>query len=518
SSSAEVAHTVQAQITATAGAHGQITPSGVLLYHSNDTPSFVFTADATYHVTSVTVDGAAAPLTSPYSFAPLAANHTIDVQFDVNPAVGAIASLASTTVKTGNAAGPVMKIRLTWDAVLAASSVEVYRAPYGNYPEYDDPPASGSVPTPPSYPPTAPWTLTGVQAPGEADTPPSRDFYYYVAFVTDGFGTRSAVSNLTAGSLSYALGDVSDGVTVGMGDNLVDTADLSLLGAHYGQDLSPGDPAGYLDVGPTTDFSVNARPTTDKRVDFEDLMMLAFNYGVVSGAPASATAVAAATDGFKLEVPSRVSAGDEVTVRVLASGTGRVRAISTRLAWAAGVVEPLGFSAGAFLTQQNGVAFSPRPGTVDVAVLGAARGGITGSGELVTVRFRVLAAGDPKFAIASADARDGRNQRIQIGTETQALVPQAPLVTRLAPAFPTPFSTSTSISFSLSQPGNVDLACYSVDGRRVQTLARGAYEPGEHRFTWDGRSADGQRLPAGVYYALLETPQGRFHSKLVIVR
>ena len=518
SESAGLAHAVQAQITATVGAHGQLVPSGVLLFNLNDTPSFAFTADATYHVLSVTVDGAAAPLTSPYTFAPLSANHTIDVQFEANPAVGAIASLASATVKTGNAAGPIMKIRLTWDAVAAGSTVEVYRAPYGNYPEYDDAPSPGSAPTAPAYPPTAPWALTGVHLSGETDTPPARDFYYYVAYVTDTYGTRSPVSNLTAGSMSYALGDVSDGITIGMGDNLVDTADLSLLGAHYGATLTPGDAVNYLDVGPTTDLSVDARPTTDNHVDFEDLMMFAFNYGVVSGEPVAAAEIAAALDGVTLERPSQVSPGAEVTVRLMASGTGNVRAISTTLSWAAGVVEPVGFTAGSFLTRQNGVALSPRAGTVDVAVLGAGARGITGTGELATFRFRVLAAGDPKFAIAGADARDGRNHRVQIATETQVIQPPVQLVTRLAPAYPTPFNMSTTISFSLAQQGFVELSCFSVDGRRVQTLARGVFEPGEHRFTWDGRGADGQRLAAGVYYALLETPQGRFNRKLVIVR
>ena len=39
-----------------------------VLVSRNATPAFVFAADAGYHVLSVTVDGAAAPLTSPYTF------------------------------------------------------------------------------------------------------------------------------------------------------------------------------------------------------------------------------------------------------------------------------------------------------------------------------------------------------------------------------------------------------------------------------------------------------------------
>ena len=51
----------------------------------------------------------------------------------------------------------------------------------------------------------------------------NRDFWYYVAFVTDGCGNVSAVSNRTNGTLNYHLGDVTNGFVAGTGNNLVDT-------------------------------------------------------------------------------------------------------------------------------------------------------------------------------------------------------------------------------------------------------------------------------------------------------
>ena len=188
---------VKAEIVATAGPNGLISPSGATLYSLDATPAYTFTANPGYHVSAVTVDGGAAPLTSPYTFAPVSSNHTIDVQFAVNPAVAAISTLASSTVRTGNGTSGRMRIALTWTPVPVGSTVEVYRAPYGNYPEYNGNPTPGSVPATPSYPPGAPWVLTSVTSPGGLDLPPTRDFYYHVAFVTDGFGTKSPVSNVT---------------------------------------------------------------------------------------------------------------------------------------------------------------------------------------------------------------------------------------------------------------------------------------------------------------------------------
>src|SRR5439155_3341470 len=94
----------------------------------------------------------------------------------------------------------------------------------------------------------------------------------------DACSTVSAVSNMTAGTLDYHLGDVSDGVTQGQGDNTVNTADASLLGAYYGASGAGLAGVEYLDVGPTTDFSTDARPTVDSIVDFEDLVMLSLNF------------------------------------------------------------------------------------------------------------------------------------------------------------------------------------------------------------------------------------------------
>src|SRR5205814_1822536 len=138
--------------------------------------------------------------------------------------------------------------------------------------------ASGSVPPAPgSYPPAG-WTLTGVTASGQTDEPPTRDFWYYVAYAKDGCSDASPVSNKTGGTLNYHLGDVSDGVTPGQGDNSISTPDVSLFGAHYG--ASGAGLAGfeYLDVGPTTTSTTDGRPTPDASLDFEDLVLYAINF------------------------------------------------------------------------------------------------------------------------------------------------------------------------------------------------------------------------------------------------
>jgi hypothetical protein len=456
------------------------------------------------------VDGGAAPLTSPYTFAALNSNHTIDVQFAVNPAVPAITTLTATQVRTGNDSDGNTKITLSWTAVPAGSTVEVWRKGYGNYPEYDDGATPGSVPaTPGSYPPAG-WTLTTVHAPGDTDEPGSRDFWYYVAYVTDTFSTRSPVSNQTSGTLDYHLGDVSDGSTPGLGDNKVTTSDLSVLGAHYGISGAAVDAVNYLDVGPTTDLSVNARPMTDHKINFEDLVMFAINYYPVASAPqAHAVPAASSQDALALTAPVAVHAGEDVAVRISFTGTGRVLAMSARLAWDPAVVQPVSFTAGDAALEQGGLLFSAAPGSVDGAVFTGTGQGFTGDGEFATLHFHVVAAGDPKFGFAGTDARDNQNHTIALATGVTAVTPKS-FVTAFAPAMPNPFAHSTAFAFSLAKAGRADLEVFSVDGRRVRTITSGVRDAGEYRLEWNGADDAGRPIAPGVYYARLVTAQGRF--------
>jgi hypothetical protein len=76
-------------------------------------------------------------------------------------------------------------------------------------------------------------------------------------------------------------------------------------------------------------------------------------------------------------------------------------------------------------------------------------------------------------------------------------------VTTLQMAMPNPSRDGVTLAFSLAERGPVNLCIYSVDGRRVRTLATGTQEPGYYRHVWDGRDDSGNAVPAGVFYARL---------------
>jgi hypothetical protein len=287
--------------------------------------------------------------------------------------------------------------------------------------------------------------------------------------------------------------------------------------------------ANYLacvDVGPTVDYSLTGRPMPDGQIEFEDLVMFALNFTPpptlpTQARPARAEGAAAGADALALEVPDLPAVGGSFTVRVRATAGGTLQALKLELGYDRAVVEMEGVEAGELLGRQGAQALvlTPKPGRVDVALLGAGAG-LYGSGELVQVRFRVKAAGTAALTLKSAEGRDGANRKVALNGEAVVTPqqPQLPTRTWFAAPAPNPFSRATTLSFALARGGAVELGVYGVDGRRVATLVTEHREAGQYQVNWDGRDSGGQSVRPGLYYARLVTPEGRFTRTLVLMK
>jgi hypothetical protein len=84
---------------------------------------------------------------------------------------------------------------------------------------------------------------------------------------------------------------------------------------------------------------------------------------------------------------------------------------------------------------------------------------------------------------------------------------------------PNPFAGQTTLRFSSAGAGAgaVRLEIYDVTGRLVRRIVDGTLAAGEYDVTWDGRAADGSRVPAGVYFARLESGGVERTRKVVLL-
>ena len=70
--------------------------------------------------------------------------------------------------------------------------------------------------------------------------------------------------------------------------------------------------------------------------------------------------------------------------------------------------------------------------------------------------------------------------------------------------YPNPFNATTTISFSISEDGKIDLSIYNIKGQRVKTLTDTHYEKGNHSVIWDGEDDSGNNVVSGIYFYKLK--------------
>jgi hypothetical protein len=433
-----------------------------------------------------------------------------------------VVDLHSAATTSGDSLG-VTQILLNWSPVFPGDSVHIYRKGFGNYPEFDDGPGAGSVPSLPADPGAAlaeGWSLAGATTGSSlADSPPARDFWYYVAFVATPCGHVSSVSNVTSGTLSYRLGDVAPlgAPPPPYGDNTVDVLDISLLGAHY--NTSDGD-ALYLDtldVGPTTDGTVGGRPQTDDQIQFEDLILFAVNFEPFSSKPGMRPLQPAASNVLTVLIPEMPPVGGTFEVELRASSDGSVQGMSLSLDWNEGAVEPITIKRGPWVDEQTGMTLLLPVGGAALDIVGFGQP-LIGEGTLATITFSRKAPGDPGLVVDELIARDNRNRPVDVDErlvrEDSNELPDF-RVTRLLPSAPNPFRSQVDIAFELAVEGRVSIQIFGVDGRLVRTLVDEHVPVGRHQKRWDGHDNSGRRTAAGIYMVVLRS-QGKRESQRIV--
>jgi len=84
--------------------------------------------------------------------------------------------------------------------------------------------------------------------------------------------------------------------------------------------------------------------------------------------------------------------------------------------------------------------------------------------------------------------------------------------------YPNPFNPSTTISFSLAQPGNVRLSIYNIRGQLVKTLMNETKETGRHSIIWNGDDNSANKVSSGIYFYRIETSSSVETKKMLLMK
>lgn len=99
-------------------------------------------------------------------------------------------------------------------------------------------------------------------------------------------------------------------------------------------------------------------------------------------------------------------------------------------------------------------------------------------------------------------------------TRTVSFTTEVPAIaTGMDAAYPNPSNPSTTISYQLSALSDVKLKVYDMLGREVAVLVNEKETPGLHTVKFVG-----SKISSGIYFLLLETPQGVLTSKIALIK
>lgn len=182
------------------------------------------------------------------------------------------------------------------------------------------------------------------------------------------------------------------------------------------------------------------------------------------------------------EIVTIIMDGDKSIVAEMATGTGNEHELTTSFMGAgSGTIEfdPPG---GTYCEETQVTAtFTPDAGSQFVSWSGDA----TGTEETLTI----IMDGD-KFIVAEIDIIEAVEEMMNQSSTLKS--------------YPNPFSSSTTLSYSLTENADVTLSVYSITGSLVNVLVSQHQDSGEYSVNWNGNN-----LADGIYFGRLNISNGK---------
>ena len=101
------------------------------------------------------------------------------------------------------------------------------------------------------------------------------------------------------------------------------------------------------------------------------------------------------------------------------------------------------------------------------------------------------------------------------GATSDAVIPNTNI---LFTNYPNPFNPSTTISYSLSDAQNVELAIYNIKGQLVNTLVNEIRPAGKSSIIWEGFDGNRKPVASGIYFYKLQTKNYSDIKRMILLK
>ena len=85
-------------------------------------------------------------------------------------------------------------------------------------------------------------------------------------------------------------------------------------------------------------------------------------------------------------------------------------------------------------------------------------------------------------------------------------------------AYPNPFNSAVTLSYSLQNNGEIKLEIRSLTGQIVRSFITGSNVAGVNLFVWDGTDSYGQIVSSGAYLATLRSSGESVTTKIIFMK
>ncbi len=105
------------------------------------------------------------------------------------------------------------------------------------------------------------------------------------------------------------------------------------------------------------------------------------------------------------------------------------------------------------------------------------------------------------------------------GIEDLTGIPHLPMLSfKVKQNYPNPFSSNTTIEYSLPFSAPVILTVYNILGERVARIIEPMQSKGPHSIVWNGRDENGKKVASGIYFYRLQAGAFSATKKMVLLR
>ena len=88
----------------------------------------------------------------------------------------------------------------------------------------------------------------------------------------------------------------------------------------------------------------------------------------------------------------------------------------------------------------------------------------------------------------------------------------------LSQNYPNPFNPTTTVTFDVARPGEVEIVVYNVLGQEVKTLASRFFQTGRYTTTWDGKDNLGRQSASGIYITRMQADGFSMSRRMLLIK